>query len=92
MKVQFLNATHRKGTSKSSNKPYDMCKLNYLKPIEEVHNDKMDYFGFGMVAQEIDLDPRCLHLFESSLAGDEVDLIFEPNPRFPQYNWVTGIK
>lgn len=92
MKVQFLNATHRKGTSKSSNKPYDMCKLNYLKSIETVRNDKMEYYGFGMVAQEIDLDPLCIHMFETVMAGDEVDLVLEPNPRFPQYNWVTGIK
>ena len=92
MKVQFLNATHRKGLSKASNKPYDMCKLNYLKPIEVVRNEKMEYYGFGMTAQEIDLDPRCIHMFETAMSGDEVDLVLEPNPRFPQYNWVVGIK
>lgn len=91
MKVQFLNATHRKGISKASNKPYDMCKLNYLKPIESVTNDKMVYFGFGMAVQEIDLDPRCIHLFESIKAGDDVDLVLEPNPSYPQYNWVSGV-
>lgn len=93
MKVRFLNATSRKGVSdKGKGKAYDMCKLNYLKPVESVNREYMTYFGFGMVPQEIDLDPRVLHQFELFQAGDEVDLILEPNPSYPQYNWVSGVK
>lgn len=92
MKVRFLNATSRKGTSeKGRGKPYDMCKLNYLQPVEAVNKDYMTYFGFGMVPVEIDLDPRCIHQFEGIDAGEDVDLKIEPNPAQPRFNWVCGV-
>lgn len=93
MKVRFLNATSRKGISeKGKGKEYDMCKLQYLMPVEPVKKDYMTFFGFGMSAEEIDLDPRCIHQFEGINAGDEVSLKIEANPRNPRFNWVAGIQ
>lgn len=92
MKVRFLNATSRSGISeKGKGKPYDMCKLTYLQPVESVSKDYMNYFGFGMVPVEIDLDPRCIHQFETINAGEDVDLKIEPNPKQPRFNWVCGV-
>lgn len=92
MKVRFLNATSRKGVSeKGKGTPYDLCKLNYLLPVEAVDKDYMTYFGFGMVPVEIDLDPRCIHQFGGINAGDEVDIKIEPNPAQLRFNWVCGV-
>lgn len=91
MKVLFLSATHRYGTSSKTGNKYDMSRLTYLKPVEPVVKEGMTYLGYGMESREINLDPTVLNQFQHCTAGSEVDLILEPSPNNPSMNWVIGL-
>lgn len=91
MKVQFLNATHRKGTSAKTGKAYDMAMVNYVVPVQPSVSEKMVYMGYGCEARELPLSPDVLPQFAQVKVGDFVDLIVEPDPSYPSRTWVVGI-
>lgn len=91
MKVQFLNATHRKGTSAKTGKAYDMAMVVYAVPVSPSVSEKMVYMGYGCETRELPLDARILPEFAKINVGDFVDLMVEPDPTYPSRTWVVGI-
>lgn len=91
MKVTFLNATHRKGISAKTNKPYDMANVTYLVPVQPQVSEKMTYLGYGNETREIPLKSDCLKQFAEFSSGDQIDLIVEPDPNYPSRTIVVGV-
>ncbi|PJG58832.1 hypothetical protein [Aeromonas cavernicola] len=90
MRVIFIGAAHRHGTSKLG-KPYDMCKFTYAIPISPVTTATMNYHGFGYEPKEVDLEPSALNKFALCQIGETIDISVEPDPTNLTRNIVTGL-
>lgn len=91
MIVTFIGAYRRSGTSKSSGNPYDMCKLTFGVPMQEVTSASMNYTGYGFESKEIDIKPEVLQEFVGMSPFSQVDVIIEPKPTNFNQTWVVGI-
>lgn len=90
MKVMFIGAARRHGTSKAG-KQYDMCMFSYAVPIKPVTTATMNYHGFGYEVKEVDLEPSALNQFAMCQIGEMVDVDVQPNPTDLTRNIVSGI-
>lgn len=55
-----FGVVHRKGLSKSSGQPYDMCMLLTGNPVKPVTKPGMQFDGVGMELKEMDADPTII--------------------------------
>lgn len=99
MKVSYIGANCRKGTSEKTGRPYEIAELSYAIPDESGTKTAIDsntviwvYSGYGMKIRTIPISPANIHNFKEVTPLKEVELIIEPNPENPTRNWVTGVK
>ena len=90
MKVIYIGATRRTGTSAKTGNPYDICVLTYGVPVQNKNTEKYDYHGYGSEIREVNLDPSALKEFASLQTCEEVDLQLTPNPTNPRVTICTG--
>jgi hypothetical protein len=98
MKVMYVGANCRQGTSEKNGRPYTIAEVIYTIPAQHAEKKNPDgslvwrFTAFGNVVRSINLDPQNLSSFEKVQPGTEVDLVLEPDPANPSRNVVTGIK
>ena len=92
MKFYYLNAAARSGKKKADGKPFAFTQVLVAAPLEEVNEENFQQHGHGFDTEAFDLDPKALPMFEGFELGQEIDLKFEPQPKNPRRNWVTGVK
>lgn len=90
MKVMFVGAARRHGTSKVG-KPYDMCMFSYAVPIKPASTATMNYHGFGYEVKEVDLELSALNQFAMCKFGEMVDVDVQPDPANLTKNIVMGM-
>lgn len=91
MKVIYVGADHRQGTSKKTGKSYNMARLYYAIPAESKSTSDYVYQAHGYRLVEVDLLPEALPQFASCKPFTQVDVALEPVPSNPSRNQVTGI-
>ena len=98
MKVMFLGASVRKGTSEKTGNDYTIGELKYSMQDESSQKLFPDgsimwtYTAHGHTSMSLPLDPQQLSKFAKVQPNTEVNLILEPMPRNPSRNWVTGVQ
>ncbi|WP_165924401.1 hypothetical protein [Vibrio crassostreae] len=86
-----MGVSHRSGISnKGQGKPYDMHKIHFATPIEQIDTPNMSLSGYGLQEQSIDIDPLCLSKFHDIQPLSELDVIVEPKPSNFSQTWVVG--
>lgn len=91
MKVTFVGATRRKGTSSKTGNAYDMCMFFYAVRVESVNKPSMQYYGHGYETKEMELNPDALDQFKDVKLGQEIDVSVEPKPTNPRFTWICGL-
>jgi len=92
MKFLFLNVAARSGNKKENGKHFEFTQVLVAVPLEEVNETNYQQHGHGWDTEAFDLDPKAMPLFADLKLGQEVDLTFEPQPKNPRRNVVTGVK
>lgn len=89
MKCLIAGVKRIAGTAKESGKPFDMCHVLCLTPIE-TSNGKTQVNGSGFELMQIPLDTNALPSFMRLAYPVQVELILEPRPRFGKVETVCA--
>lgn len=91
MKVLFIGAETRSGTSKKTGKPYSMGFLHYAVPHQPKQTPDYDFRAVGMRVIEVEMELAALSQFSQVKPFTEIDVALEPRPENPSRNSVTGL-
>ena len=84
MELLVLGITHRKGVSYKSvatGKPYEICVLQYLVPVEPAVTQNSEYKGHGFEVREIQAVPSCLPQFSNVDFPKKLNVDIRNDPR-----------
>ena len=96
MKLVLLGASHSKGISGKTGKPYEIADIFYGKKPRAWTTDKGSCSTFGFDVGEdggsmtFVVSDEILKQFESTAFPVLADVQTEPNPENPEQNFVTG--
>lgn len=97
MKVRYIGANCRTGTSEKTGRPYSIAEVSFLVPDSHGEKKAPDgtviwrYVGHGERVQSVPLDPSKLSDFADVKPGSQVELMLEPVPENPSRNQVVGV-
>ena len=84
MELLVLGVTHRKGVSYKSvatGKPYEICVLQYLVPVEPAQTQNSTFTGHGLEVREIQCEPTVLEQFAGHQYPKKLNIDIRNDPR-----------
>lgn len=84
MDLFVLGVTHRKGISYknvATGRPYEICILQYLVPVEPATTQNSEYTGHGFEVREIQAEPSCLSQFSELTYPKKLNVDVRNDPR-----------
>ena len=91
LEINFFSVSHRTGISGKTNKPYDVCKLGYIVPLQDKEGAQYHFRQHGSEVKELDLSPQALDSFRDCKINDKVLVKLAPNPENPVRNFVVEL-
>ncbi|NHQ85300.1 hypothetical protein HA050_04135 [Iodobacter sp. HSC-16F04] len=75
MKAFVVGISEMKGIAKKTGKPYAMCNINTLVPVENVSSDAFSKRGFGFEIVQIGATADCISQFANIRFPAHVELV-----------------
>ncbi|BAN48603.1 hypothetical protein [Metapseudomonas resinovorans] len=91
MPFVFLGITRDAGTSKNTQKPYDICQLHYADDASNTSRPDRKA-AVGLEGKTIACSPDVILKFQQLPPLSVVNFEFEPDPRSMERNRVCGFK